>query len=213
MTYTKLYKKNITYNNQNKEKFKFPTDLNDPYNPVSFEENYLQFNYGAKLRKKNITYNTKNKEKFKFPTDLNDPYNPASFEELYNFSTDLKYPNNQLSFEEKFNFPTDLNDPYNQVSFEENYLPFNYGEAILRKEEKSPIGSQAIQQQIVRIHRERDIQAENESKAQDKLKTLKKLKLVRDLQNKSNESTENAIKILEDEIQELSKTLYNINGY
>lgn len=102
--------------------------------------------------------------------------------------------------------PYSLNDPYNVCSYaplKENFLPFNY---VQTQQEKAAIiqAQQAIQQQIIQLHREQELQRLAKESA-----TLKKLQILQKLariDRKEVQDRERTVQDLESEI----KTLHSL---
>ena len=124
-----------------------------------------------------------NKKVFKVPDALNDPYNPSSY-----------YLNINETIEKN-------------LGIKEHFVPLDFGEETggVKKVEQALVNQQALQNQIIQIHKQEAIQ---QAKAEsDKKNKLQKLKLIQHLQNISNKQERQASDLIASEINELSQSI------
>ena len=109
--------------------------------------------------------------------------------------------------------PDSLNDPYNKFSYKmntmENFIPLNYGG--MTKKDQKQTEQQAIQQQIIQLHKQQELLQEEKEKAES-LKKLNILQKVNLFQQKENENKLNLIQNLENDIKILNNLLVEKNG-
>jgi hypothetical protein len=110
--------------------------------------------------------------------------------------------------------PDSLNDPYNSFSYKintfENFIPLNYGGTRRVPGGTKQADQQAIQQQIIQIHKKQELM-EEEKENLDTLKKLNILKTINMLQRKSNDDKLELIKNLETDIDVLNDLLIEKN--
>ena len=105
--------------------------------------------------------------------------------------------------------PTSLNDPNNLLSYgfynKENFIPFNFGGNSRTKAAQQQNDQQAVQQQIIQIHKQLELQQQ----AQTELNNIRKLQLLQKLTHENRFQSNNKIDILKN-IQKDIQKLNNI---